>query len=447
MQILATTDFFGSFAPQVTSYGHLPGGHALVHKAEALRATDPATVWIDTGDFAQGGPLAPLSSPTAVFEAVGSDLPIDVATLGNHELDWGRDGFDAGRAHLPFQIVCANAALDCPPTALMDTAEGPLGVVGLTHPQMRQMHPWFDETQPPPGPLTRELARHLRAQGARTVVVALHDGVDFAFADHGIVPDPSRMRQFCEAVAGTVDLVLGGHTLGRWIGLLSGVPFLQPWAYGAEIGVARIARDSDVTLSAVAPGPGRPWTGLGAEVVAQESARVVATLRADKTARPGKDTSLPELVARAVRRATGADLGLCFAPELQTNQPPIDGTIAFLPKGPVTNSQLLRLFPHQKGDSYGELARVRLTQDEVVQVLAAGADGVEMSDNAVNPKVWGPPSAFGQTKSGETTVAMGLQWVPRVATMIGRALEPEPCHLLIREAVTLLAEDGRFEDA
>ena len=447
MQVIVTTDFFGSFWPHRTSYGSLPGAHSLIDTVERMRAEDPATVWIDTGDFAQGGPLAPIGTPTTVFEAVGRELPIDVASLGNHELDWGIKGLHDGLGHLGFPVLCANADLGLESTAVLETSDGEVGIVGLTTPALSELHDWFDQPQPSAAETALEQAERLRSSGVKYVIVALHDGVDFAFRPEGIQPDYTRMAAFCRHISGAVDAVAGGHTLGRWIGDLEGVAFLQPWAYGAEIGLARLTPDGVRDVKGVVPAPGRPWTGFGSAMFDADLDDPIATLDLPVKAHPGFDKTLPDLVASAIRSTTGADVGLCFAQELQTSQPPIDGAIAFLPAGPVTRSEILRLFPHQRGDSYGELSIVALDIGELDRAVDSAAGSVGAVDNAINPAVWGPPSRSGQSQRATVRVAMGHQWVRRLEARLQRPLEVESTGLLLREAVEIFAADGGFSSA
>ncbi len=191
MRVVTTNDFVGSFFPQETSYGVLPGGGALRATVRELGG-----VWIDTGDFAQGAALNAVTDGAWGFEAAAG-LGIDVGVVGNHELDWGLGHL---RAHAPpFPLLAANLA-GFPATHVV----GDLAVIGLSLPVMDFMHPGTEvlDVDVP------ALARELRAGGARWVVLALHDG-----------PDPD----FCAALRGTVDLVLGGHTLQCFAGEVAGV--------------------------------------------------------------------------------------------------------------------------------------------------------------------------------------------------------------------------------
>ena len=52
----------------------------------------------------------------------------------------------------------------------------------------------------------------------------------------GARPLPARFGTVIGTWAHLVDVIVAGHTLGRWIGTLRGTPVLQPWAFGQEIG-------------------------------------------------------------------------------------------------------------------------------------------------------------------------------------------------------------------
>jgi 2',3'-cyclic-nucleotide 2'-phosphodiesterase (5'-nucleotidase family) len=86
VRVLTTNDFVGSIFPQPTSYGELPGVSALQATVDDLRTEGGGGLWVDTGDFAQGSALGALSDGVWPFLAL-RELSIDVAVVGNHELD------------------------------------------------------------------------------------------------------------------------------------------------------------------------------------------------------------------------------------------------------------------------------------------------------------------------------------------------------------------------
>jgi 2',3'-cyclic-nucleotide 2'-phosphodiesterase (5'-nucleotidase family) len=155
LRILCTNDFLGSLSPMSTSYGRLPGGHALQQTVQRLREGQP-TIWADAGDFSQGGPLSISTGGVLNFHAAGQ-LGIEVATVGNHELDWGLDHLAEHRQALPFPLICANLDIGLPPSALVPSEAGPVGFIGLTHncPPSRRLHRSPTLIWPPSSPRRR----------------------------------------------------------------------------------------------------------------------------------------------------------------------------------------------------------------------------------------------------------------------------------------------------
>src|SRR4051794_38591240 len=129
IRILTTNDFVGSFFPQATSWGMLPGGAGLAAAVGDLR--DDATLWIDTGDVAQGTALGALSDGTWGFLAM-RELPVDVGVAGNHELDWGTGHLRTWARELPFPLLAANADLGLQGARLVSVGDSAVGVIGLT---------------------------------------------------------------------------------------------------------------------------------------------------------------------------------------------------------------------------------------------------------------------------------------------------------------------------
>jgi hypothetical protein len=206
-------------------------------------------------------------------------------------------------------------------------------------------------------------AAELRAEGAESVVLALHDGVDAGNVD--------RMWALSDAVRDRVDLVLGGHTLRCFAGTLAGVPFLQPWGFGSQVGVADLG-DDGVRLRLVDVGPERPWEGVGAAAQAALEAEVVGRLPRALVQAHGRDTSLAREIGDGVLRRDGALDRVYVGPADLWTQPARDGVDALLPAGDVTLAQVLRLTPLTGARSAwgGELLAAEMPVDEADAVLA-----------------------------------------------------------------------------
>jgi hypothetical protein len=410
LRIITTNDFVGSFFPQATSYGALPGAAALQATVDDLRAEAGGGLWIDTGDLAQGSALGALSDGVWPFLAL-RELSIDVAVAGNHELDWGLEHLMRWSAELPFPLLAGNLPIGLPATRRLS---GDVGALGLSLPTMTDVHPDVSAAPDPAGTCVA-LARELRARGARHIVLALHDGADPQPAG---APSTARMEALCEALHGHVDLVLGGHTLACHAGPLAGVPFLQPWAFGSQVGVADLRADGPVELRLVDVGPPRPWTGPGARAQAAIESEVVGRLDRPLAQAVGRDSTLAEAIGDGVLRSDGALDLVYVGPGDLWNQPARDGVHAFLGAGDVTLAQVLRLTPLSGGRSAwgGQLIAAELAAAEAEALRGGFADGVVVARGAARA---GAVLALSPHNAAAARRAVGrdLDWQPVAATL------------------------------
>jgi hypothetical protein len=385
VRILTTSDLVASFFPQATSYGSLPGAAALQATIDDLRTAVGGGAWIDTGDFAQGSALGALSDGVWPFLAL-RELSIDVAVVGNHELDWGVDHLRRWSAELPFGLLAANLPLGFAATRMLSA----VGVIGLSLPAMSDMHADV-VAHADPAALVVEHAAALRAHGARHVVLALHDGPDVAL---------------CARVRGHVDLVLGGHTLTCHAGSVAGVPFLQPWAFGSQVGIADLHADGRVELALVDVGAPRPWTGTGAAAQAALEAEVVGHLDEPLVQEAGRDAALARAIGEGVLRTDDRLGSVYVGPADVWNQPARDGVDAFLDGGDVTLADVLRLTPFTGARSAwgGQLVAADVADDVIAMLDRDGA----VAKRGEGPLALSPFYA--------ATIARDHHWQPIAAT-------------------------------
>jgi hypothetical protein len=282
---------------------------------------------------------------------------------GNHEFDWGAGHLLEQAPRLGFPLLCANADVGLPGTAVIPTPAGDVGFVGLTAPGT-SLRPRFG-VGPDAGPAGAEpkadadlteavatAAARLRRQGADFVVALLHDGVYVSGTPaEGLAVDPARFVALCRPWARRVDAIVAGHTIvARWIGRVEGTPVLQPWAFGAEVGVLELSRGEEPRSYGVPVEPAGRWTGRGCEVLERLEGEVVGRLD-----RPlgfpsiggGPSGDLLRFASEALRRATGADAAavMAWTGGLNSTQPPVDGVECYLPEGPIAEADLLTLVP------------------------------------------------------------------------------------------------------
>lgn len=437
LRIVCTNDFLSSLSPMRTSYGQLPGGHALQRTVDRLRYGQP-TLWADAGDFSQGGPLSTTTGGVLNFDAA-AQLGIDVATIGNHEFDWDLPHLAEHRQQLPFPLICANVDVGLPPTALLSTPVGPIGFVGLTHPTVNAFTPHAPAPDLDLARLVPQHARELRDHGAVAVIVLIHFGVNWSVSEHGVhEPDSTPVLDLCRPFQDAVDAVVLGHTLGRWAAVVDGVPYAQPWAFGAEVGVIDLdldTRQHAVDLVAVDADP-MAWTGAGHTAIEQAERTVIGHLDAPLTIDFAPDISLAHYAADALRVAAGTTGAV--VPVVGMHQPAIEGVMYHWPVGPVTEADLARFWPWtDDGCLIGDLSPQEL--DAVVAFTAP------------EPWLgWGTSSAPTPTDA-ETTIAVPRDYVDWATVQIGHIVDRDPTwratNVSLRDAIrSALAASLRVGD-
>jgi 2',3'-cyclic-nucleotide 2'-phosphodiesterase (5'-nucleotidase family) len=413
LRIVASSDLGATVVPMPASFGEFGTCAGIEHLVETSQIP---TVWFDIGDLVVGSPASALLGERPWSEV--ARLPIAAAAAGNHEFD---DGLAALHAvELGFPLLCANADTGLPATAMASTGAGPVGVIGLTHPQIHR-----SSRGPRPADNWRvpELARELRADGARWVVALLHDGVEWWPSGRGIATRSERIEALVRPWAADVDLILGGHNFGAWTGTLAGTPFAQPYLFASAVAVAELGDDGVVVRGIERVEPIRPSHRTPAvSAIEDAAAQVVGESAHTWLARTGAERYLPDLIARALRAATGADAALA-PPGMHGTQPPFDGAVGALRAGAITQLDLARLLPSPEYDPVivelrrGELARAVAAHDHAADPANRAADGIWWNWCRMRTGI-----ATGDREPRTLAVLPGV--TPMLSEWLGRALEP-----------------------
>jgi hypothetical protein len=427
LRVLATTDLAAELIPRRVSWGESGTCAGVVELLERERQRQP-TVWLDAGDFTVG-PAAALLGERPWGDM--AELPIDAAAAGNHEFDDGVPALLEAARGLGFPLLCANVDVGLPRSAMVETAAGTLGVIGLTHPHVHRL------TQAPPpaddwagrvGPL----ARDLRKQGARWVVAVLHDGVDWwPNPDAGGPPTLARAERLADVArpwAGAVDLVVGGHVPDGWVGELAGTPAGHAHVFADSVLVvdlpgqagARAVVRGWYRAPAVRPRRATPATGA----LDAAAGNILGESRHTWLSRTGVERYLPDLIAVALREAGGIDAGMVLAAQHLT-QGSLDGVTAVLRAGPVSELDLTWLIgvvddrPAVVELRPGELAAAVTRHDAIADPTARDADRVWWN--------WSRMPAGVSVGNGEPETVAVMPWVvPRLAELLGRDPASEP---------------------
>jgi 2',3'-cyclic-nucleotide 2'-phosphodiesterase (5'-nucleotidase family) len=431
--VLGSTDLGATLVPRRRSYGVGGTCAGIAAILDDERDRQP-TVWLDAGDLTVG-PAGVLLGARPWADL--ARLPVAAAATGNHEFDDGVPALLEAARRLPYPLLCANVDVGLPASALVDTGAGPLGVIGLTHP-----HSHLFSQAPPPidgwADRVGALAAGLRRDGARWVVVLLHDGVDWwPTDDRGTFGTRSdRLAAVAAPWAPHADLILGGHTPGAWIGELGGTPAAHPHLFAASVVVVDVlAPPARPVIRGVYPVPAVPPTAPSAATDALEAAadRVVARTGRCWLGRTGASAYLPDLVAAALRVAGSADAGLAPASQ-HTTQGALDGAVAALGPGPVTELDLMELF----GFDDDRPAVVGLRPGEFGTAVDRFHQVADPASQAGDRLWWNwcrMPPGTSTAAARPSTVAVLPHMVPRLAELLGRDLDTTPGPTGAREAL------------
>ncbi|MDF2738852.1 MAG: hypothetical protein K0S88_218 [Actinomycetia bacterium] len=163
------------------------------------------------------------------------------------------------------------------------------------------------------------------------------------------------------------------------------------------------------------------------------AANVVGESRHTWLSRTGADRYLPDLIAAALREATGAAAGMVLAAQHLT-QGSLDGVTAAIRAGPVTELDLMWLFavaddrPAVVELRPGEFAAMVARHDAIADPGARDADRVWWN--------WSRMPAGVSVGNGEPDSVAVMPWVvPRLAELLERDLVSQPAPTGGREAL------------
>ncbi len=383
LRVLSINDFHGQLAPATYGWsrgrpvGGLDGLRRLMDSLEAECACP--TLRLDAGDEMQGTLLSNLVAGRSSVEGLNL-LGIDVAAVGNHDLDWGQDSLRARQRDARYGWVVANV-FDSVTGRRPDWAD-PYTIVPVAGMRVAVI-----------GFMTRETkqivsARHVAGLVVRGGIEPLRDVLeDVARADPDFTILLAHAGGFCrddgcsgeildlarELPEGAVDLIVSGHTHSILNTRVNGIPIVQSWSNARALGVSDLVRHPGGTREVMAR-VDTVWADAPASeetralladyeaIAAPLADRVITTLRDTLQRTRGEQHALGNLLANALRVVGQADVGLINNGGIRSD----------LPAGPVTYGQLFQLQPFAN-----RVVRLTLTGRTLRSVLEhAVMDGV-----------------------------------------------------------------------
>lgn len=411
ISIVSTNDLHGRL-----SQLPLLGGYVENLRAERAK-TGGAVLLLDAGDIFQGTIESNATEGAAMVRAFHA-LEYDAVTLGNHEFDFGPAGpaatpaspeddplgaLKARVAEAKFPVLNANlqradgTPLPIPelrPAVLLRPAGIPVGIVGgVTEDVLRTTHAanTRDIEVRALGPAIAAQARELRAQGARLVVALVHAGGDCE--DLRTPDDLTRCQSDSEAFrlaralpAGSVDVIVAGHTHLGLAHRVNGVAIIEAFANGRAFGRVDVTVDRQAGAPKVQihapvelcrddldkPSCARDASYAGRPVARSE--RVLAAIAEDlKRARALRDEPVGVTITKTVWREYRtesplnnliADLILRASPGADAAFSNAGGVRIALPQGPLRYGTLFEMFPFDN-----TFATLQLTAAQLAQII------------------------------------------------------------------------------
>lgn len=384
LTILHINDFHGALEPTRTGADRPEEGGAARLAALVKTERTANTLFLAAGDLMQGTNLSNLFAGRPVIEAFNL-MGLDASAVGNHEFDNGQPALRERAAEARFPFLAANIAGDGPwrPAEIRKVGSLRVALFGLTteetpvatHPRNVKGLVFND-----PFAAARRMVAELRPR-ADLIVALTHLGAE-------------EDEKLAAAVPG-IDVIVGGHTHTRieQPESIGGTLVLQAFERGVFLG----RLDLEVVAGKVTAHRYRllPVTAAAGEdpavaaLVAGYLQRLgdrmnepvgtaVLDLEGSKDAMRTRETNLGNLVADAMREASGADVALING-----------GTIrAGIPAGPVTVGTIFNVLPF---DNW--LISFAITGKELRESLETGVSRVEVRDGGF-PQVSGMTYTF-----------------------------------------------------
>ena len=345
--ILHTNDFHGNLVPTVDANKNSVAGAAreatIINGVRSAFGTDHVLL-VDAGDAIQGVTVANLfqgKSVTDVYNAMG----YSVATLGNHEWDYGQDVLKQRIADAKFDYVNSNLTgtnLGWKSSVVRNIAGINIGLFGLMtadYPIIVTPSSQTNVTVEDPIASAKTEVADLKAQGAQYVVALSHCG----FENGGAPLDPA-----IAAGAPGINLIIGGHShtvlktavmVGKTMitqtgtaGAYVGKEVIDFTTYHGNVTGQSVAYELVPTVTSVAEDPAIKAIvdGYNSQLTARLSVvigKALVNLDGERADVRTKETNLGNYVTDWMRISTGADIAFMGGGSIRVSVPAGDVTV------------------------------------------------------------------------------------------------------------------------
>ena len=381
---------------------------------ERERAASPHNVTTFGGDLFSPSILSGLTKGAHMVEMMNA-IGTDIAVVGNHEYDFGPEAAARNFEASAFPWLGTNVlgpggepAQGLVATHILEKGGFRIGFLGVLTPETEILSsPGDDIAFAPVIESAREAVEDLEARGAELIVALTHLHI-------------AEDRELAANVEG-IHLVLGGHDHVPIGFLESGVAIFKAGHNAHYLGVVdlhveRVERDGKTSLSVlpewrlittagVAPEPGTQALVDAHSATLDEElgvaiGKTAVELDSRRSSVRSRETGFGNLIAEAMRRGTGADVGL-------TNGGGIRGDRTYAPGTELTRRDILAELPFGNVTVLLELSGAELR--------AALENGVSQVENLAGrfPQVAGMTLVYDpQAPAGGRVVAVEVGGEP-----------------------------------
>jgi 2',3'-cyclic-nucleotide 2'-phosphodiesterase/3'-nucleotidase len=281
LRLLGLTDLHANLYPY-DYYRDCPDDSVGLARAASLvaeaRREAPNCLLFDDGDILQGTPLGDLAAeaiiadPTAVHPVIAAMNTLDyaVATLGNHDFNYGLEALERAYAQARFPVVCCNVRKSdgspwFPPSIVIERVfvdEGGLsqglrvGVIGVAPPQIAQ----WDEAHVRGRLTTLDIVEAVRAELSELrgrvdlIVVLCHSGISRLASTRGeenAGQDLAKLDGVDALFLGHQHLLLPGKDfvgipgVDTERGTIHGKPAVMAGFWGSHLGIIDLRLEMD----------------------------------------------------------------------------------------------------------------------------------------------------------------------------------------------------------
>lgn len=264
LYIFATSDIHGYIGPTDYLADNKSTNLGLAKAAgviESVRKQHENVIYIDNGDLIQGSALAQYLAlyhtergPREIIRCLNR-MACDVAIIGNHEFNFGRDFLEQGIKEATFPFVCANIIDETTgkttfmPYTVLERQEVRIGVLGL----VTEFVPHWEKSAhieglsfTDPVEAAQEWLPRLK-EDADIIIVAYHGGFEWDPQTGESISLQAGENVACrliEEVEG-IDALITGHQHRQMQGIYKDVPYIMPGWRGEALGLIHLCIEGD----------------------------------------------------------------------------------------------------------------------------------------------------------------------------------------------------------